>query len=124
MASPTTNLVNLERVSLVFGTTRVLDGVSIGVLAGDRIGVVGRNGGGKSTLLRVIAGSQEPDEGRVSRQGGAEGIRVGMLSQDDSLDPGHTVREAVLREPSRARVGGRRAHPRRPDRPPRRRRGA
>ena len=97
MASPTTNLVNLERVSLVFGTTRVLDGVSIGVLAGDRIGVVGRNGGGKSTLLRVIAGSQEPDEGRVSRQGGAEGIRVGMLSQDDSLDPGHTVREAVLR---------------------------
>ncbi|HEX6056412.1 MAG TPA: ABC-F family ATP-binding cassette domain-containing protein [Intrasporangium sp.] len=90
------NLVNLERVSLVFGTTRVLEGVSIGVLAGDRIGVVGRNGGGKSTLLRVIAGSQEPDEGRVSRQGGTEGIRVGMLAQDDSLDPGHTVREAVL----------------------------
>ena len=74
----------------------MLDGVSIGVLAGDRIGVVGRNGGGKSTLLRVIAGSQEPDEGRVSRQGGAEGIRIGMLAQDDSLDPGHTVREAVL----------------------------
>ena len=99
MPPPTTkpvNLVNLERVSLVFGTTRVLDGVSIGVLAGDRIGVVGRNGGGKSTLLRVIAGSQEPDEGRVSRQGGTEGIRVGMLAQDDSLDPGHTVREAVL----------------------------
>ncbi|HKX68243.1 MAG TPA: ABC-F family ATP-binding cassette domain-containing protein [Intrasporangium sp.] len=96
MPPAATNLVNLERVSLVFGTTRVLDGVSIGVLAGDRIGVVGRNGGGKSTLLRVIAGSQEPDEGRVSRQGGTEGIRVGMLSQDDSLDPGHTVREAVL----------------------------
>ncbi|WP_353510204.1 ATP-binding cassette domain-containing protein, partial [Intrasporangium sp.] len=95
-ATRAVNLVNLERVSLVFGTTRVLDGVSIGVLAGDRIGVVGRNGGGKSTLLRVIAGSQEPDEGRVSRQGGAEGIRIGMLAQDDSLDPGHTVREAVL----------------------------
>ncbi|MDC5698226.1 ATP-binding cassette domain-containing protein [Intrasporangium calvum] len=92
------NLINLERVSLVFGTTHVLDDVSIGVLSGDRIGIVGRNGGGKSTLLRVIAGSQEPDQGRVSRQGGAAGLRVGMLSQDDTLDPGHTVREAVLRD--------------------------
>ncbi|MDV3222541.1 ABC-F family ATP-binding cassette domain-containing protein [Intrasporangium sp.] len=92
------SLVNLERVSLVFGTTHVLDDVSAGVLAGDRIGIVGRNGGGKSTLLRVIAGLQEPDEGRVSRQGGTDGIRVGILSQDDSLDPGHTVREAVLRD--------------------------
>ena len=92
------NLINLERVSLVFGTSHILDDVSIGVLAGDRIGVVGRNGGGKSTLLRVIAGSQEVDDGRVSRQGGSAGIRVGMLSQDDTLDPGHTVREAVLRD--------------------------
>ncbi len=66
------------------------------MLTGDRIGVVGRNGGGKSTLLRVMAGSQEPDAGRISKQGGAEGIRIGMLAQDDALDPGWTVREAVL----------------------------
>jgi len=90
------NLINLERVSLVFGTTHVLDDVTLGILAGDRIGIVGRNGGGKSTLLRVMAGLQEPDEGRISKQGGTDGIRVGMLSQEDSLDPGHTVREAVL----------------------------
>jgi ATPase subunit of ABC transporter with duplicated ATPase domains len=92
------NLINLERVSLVFGTTHVLDDVSLGILAGDRIGVVGRNGGGKSTLLRVMAGLQEPDEGRISKQGGAEGIRIGMLSQDDALDPVWTVRQAVLKD--------------------------
>jgi ABC transport system ATP-binding/permease protein len=50
------NLVSLERVSLVFGTAHVLDDVSLGVQTGDRIGVVGVNGGGKSTLLRVMAG--------------------------------------------------------------------
>ena len=92
------NLISLERVSLVFGTTHVLDEVSVGVLTGDRIGVVGVNGGGKSTLLRVIAGLQEPDSGRVSKQGGAEGIRIGMLSQEDALDPAWTLREAVLHD--------------------------
>jgi ATPase subunit of ABC transporter with duplicated ATPase domains len=90
------NLVSLERVSLVFGTAHVLDDVSIGVLTGDRIGIVGVNGGGKSTLLRVMAGLQEPDSGRISKQGGDDGIRIGMLSQDDALDPEWTVREAVL----------------------------
>ncbi len=90
------NLISLERVSLVFGTSHVLDEVSVGVLTGDRIGVVGLNGGGKSTLLRVIGGLQEPDSGRISKQGGADGIRVGMLAQDDALDPDWTVHEAVL----------------------------
>jgi ATPase subunit of ABC transporter with duplicated ATPase domains len=82
------NLISLERVSLVFGTTHVLDDVSLGVLTGDRIGVVGVNGGGKSTLLRVMAGLQEPDSGRISKQGGADGIRIGMLAQKDTPRPG------------------------------------
>jgi ATP-binding cassette subfamily F protein uup len=90
------NLVSLERVSLVFGTAHVLDEVSLGVQTGDRIGVVGVNGGGKSTLLRVMAGLQEPDSGRITKQGGADGIRIGMLSQVDALDPSWTVHEAVL----------------------------
>jgi len=90
------NLISLERVSLVFGTTHVLDDVSLGVLTGDRIGVVGVNGGGKSTLLRVMAGLQEADSGRITKQGGQGGIRIGMLSQEDSLDPEWTIREAVL----------------------------
>ena len=87
------NLVALERASLVFGTTHVLDEVSTGVNTGQRIGVVGRNGGGKSTLMRVIAGQQVLDEGRVTRGGS---VTVGMLSQVDLLDPTHTVHEAVL----------------------------
>src|SRR6476659_2969285 len=90
------NLISLERVSLVFGTSHVLDDVSLGVLTGDRIGVVGVNGGGKSTLLRVMAGLQDADSGRITKQGGADGIRIGMLSQEDALDPEWTIREAVL----------------------------
>ena len=90
------NLVSLERVSLVFGTAHVLDEVSLGVQTGDRIGVVGVNGGGKSTLLRVMADLQEPDSGRITKQGGADGIHIGMLSQVDALDPAWTVHEAVL----------------------------
>ncbi|KRB43245.1 ABC-F family ATP-binding cassette domain-containing protein [Terrabacter sp. Root181] len=90
------NLISLERVSLVFGTSHVLDDVSLGVLTGDRIGVVGVNGGGKSTLLRVMAGLQEADSGRTTKQGGADGIRIGMLAQEDALDPEWTIREAVL----------------------------
>ncbi|MBM6402682.1 ABC-F family ATP-binding cassette domain-containing protein [Phycicoccus sp. CSK15P-2] len=87
------NLVSVERASLALGTTQVLDAVSLGVNGGDRIGVVGRNGGGKTTLLRVLAGTRVPDDGRVAR---TRGLRVGVLTQDDSLDPGSTVRTAVL----------------------------
>ncbi|HEX8971131.1 ABC-F family ATP-binding cassette domain-containing protein [Oryzihumus sp.] len=87
------NLVSVERASLALGTTLVLDVVSLGVNGGNRIGVVGRNGGGKSTLLKVLAGIQGVDEGRVTRTGD---LTVGMLSQVDTLDPDATIRQAVL----------------------------
>jgi ABC transport system ATP-binding/permease protein len=87
------NLVSVERASLALGTTHILDGVSLGVSSDTRVGVVGRNGGGKSTLLRVLAGLQSVDEGRVTRVGS---LTVGMLSQVDTLDPRATVRVAVL----------------------------
>ncbi len=87
------NLVSLERATLVFGTTHVLDDLSTGVLSGQRIGVVGRNGGGKSTLLRVLAGHQPLDSGRLARAGS---LSVGLLGQTDSLDPTDTVRAAVV----------------------------
>jgi ATPase subunit of ABC transporter with duplicated ATPase domains len=87
------SLVSVERASLALGTAQVLDGVSLGVNGGDRIGVVGRNGGGKTTLLRVLAGTREPDDGRVARTGG---LRVGVLTQDDSLDAAATVHASVL----------------------------
>ena len=87
------SLINLERVSLTFGLDPVLHDVSLGVGGGDRIGIVGRNGGGKSTLLSVLAGHREPDSGRVSRTGGTT---VGSVSQSDDLDLSRTVRENVF----------------------------
>jgi len=87
------NLVSVERASLALGTTQILEGVSLGVSSGTRVGVVGRNGGGKSTLLRVLAGLQPVDEGRITTLGS---LTVGMLTQVDTLDPGATVRKAVL----------------------------
>ena len=89
------NLVSLERVHKAYGIRPLLDDVSLGVGAGERIGVVGRNGDGKTTLLRVLAGLEAPDEGRVARN---RGLRLGFLTQGDDLDPGTTVREAVLGE--------------------------
>ncbi len=93
------NLVNLEAVSTSFGTTSVLDGVSLGVGTGDRVGVVGRNGSGKSTLLATLAGRRPPDAGRVTH---AAGLRLAVLGQLDTLDPASTVRTVV--------VGDRREH--------------
>jgi len=87
------NLVSVERASLALGTTRILDGVSLGVTSDTRIGVVGRNGDGKSTLLRVLAGLQRVDEGRVTMLGS---LTIAMLTQVDTLDPEATVRTAVL----------------------------
>ena len=61
------NLINLEAVSKSFGIKPLLESVSLGINAGERIGVVGRNGGGKSTLMKVLAGIEDPDEGRVAK---------------------------------------------------------
>ncbi|MBW4719126.1 ABC-F family ATP-binding cassette domain-containing protein [Saccharothrix obliqua] len=87
------NLVNLENVSKSFGVRPLLDGVSLGVGEGDRIGVVGLNGGGKTTLLEVLAGIAEPDDGRVSQN---RGLRMAVVTQRTELPPDSTVRNAVI----------------------------
>ncbi|MGW1742117.1 ABC-F family ATP-binding cassette domain-containing protein [Nocardia sp. NPDC001965] len=87
------NLINLEQVSKSFGVTPLLDAVSLGVHSGDRIGVVGLNGGGKTTLLEVLTGIEEPDSGRVSRVGG---LRMAVVTQRGVLPEGATVGEVVL----------------------------
>ncbi|MFC3960512.1 ABC-F family ATP-binding cassette domain-containing protein [Nocardia jiangsuensis] len=87
------NLINLEQVSKSFGITPLLDGVSLGVHAGERIGVVGLNGGGKTTLLEVLTGLEPPDAGRVSRVGG---LRIAVVTQRGVLPPGATVGSVVL----------------------------
>ena len=86
-------LIGLEKVSHEWPGKKVLGDVSLGIYEGDRIGIVGKNGDGKSTLLRLFAGSQSPDEGRVSKR---SGIAVGFLNQYDSLDDNATVRQAAL----------------------------
>ncbi|MCX0244305.1 ABC-F family ATP-binding cassette domain-containing protein [Streptomyces drozdowiczii] len=87
------NLINVEQVSKVYGTRALLDGVSLGVSEGDRIGVVGRNGDGKTTLIRMLARLEEADTGRVTHSGG---LRLGVLTQHDSLDPQATIRHEVI----------------------------
>ncbi|MFG1752835.1 ABC-F family ATP-binding cassette domain-containing protein [Streptosporangium sandarakinum] len=87
------NLVNLESVSHSYGPKPLLSDVSLGIEAGDRIGVVGRNGGGKTTLISVIAGALKPNEGRVTHN---RGLQIGVLSQGDDLDPDRPVGETVL----------------------------
>ena len=87
------NLVNLEGVGKAYGTRVLLDDVSLGVGEGDRTGVVGRNGDGKSTLLRLLTRREPPDTGRVTHAGG---LRVAQVGQRDGLDPTATVRSLVV----------------------------
>src|SRR5271166_3843799 len=85
------NLISAEKITKAFGERTLLDSVSLGVSSGDGIGVVGRNGAGKSTLLSLLAGTTEPDSGRVAR---TAGLRIGYLRQRDELSG--TVRQAVF----------------------------
>jgi len=93
------HLLGAEAIRHEFPTKTVFNGITIGVNEGDRIGIVGRNGDGKSTLLKVLAKRLQTDEGRVTYR---SGLRVGMLDQQDVLDPSMTVAQAV--------VGGREEH--------------
>ncbi|NUU07456.1 ABC-F family ATP-binding cassette domain-containing protein [Leifsonia sp. C5G2] len=87
------HLLGAEALHLEFPTRTVFDSVTLGVSEGDRIGVVGRNGDGKSTLLQLLAGRLEPDSGRVTRR---RGVTVGMLDQRDEQPPQLTVGHAIV----------------------------
>ena len=87
------HLLGGEALRLSFPTKTVFDGVTVGLDEGDRVGVVGRNGDGKSSLLALLAGRLTPDSGRVTVRGG---VRIGVLDQTDTLDPGLTVGQAVV----------------------------
>jgi ABC transport system ATP-binding/permease protein len=82
------HLLGAETVHLEYPTQVVFEAVTLGVNDGARIGIVGRNGDGKSSLLCLLTGQLQPDAGRVTRR---SGLRVGALSQADTLDPDHTV---------------------------------
>ncbi|UQX12522.1 ABC-F family ATP-binding cassette domain-containing protein [Candidatus Mycobacterium methanotrophicum] len=82
------HLLGAEAVHLEYPTQVVFESLTVGVSDGDRIGIVGRNGDGKSSLLGLLTGQVSPDAGRVTRR---SGLRVGALSQADNLDSGSTV---------------------------------
>ncbi|HIW95337.1 MAG TPA: ABC-F family ATP-binding cassette domain-containing protein [Candidatus Corynebacterium gallistercoris] len=88
-----TNLINLENVTKTYGLKTLLDGVSLGINTGDRIGVVGLNGGGKSTLLKILSRADTPDAGRVSHN---NDLRMAMVTQD-------VLRETIT-DPDKAHV--------------------
>jgi ATP-binding cassette subfamily F protein uup len=87
------HLLGAESLFLDFPTKRVFDNLTIGINEGDRIGVVGRNGDGKSTLLKLLSKRLEPNAGKVTHRGG---ITIGVLDQSDVIDPGKTIGEAVV----------------------------
>ncbi len=87
------NLVNLKSVAKSYGSRSVLHEVTLGISAGERIGVVGRNGDGKSTLLQLIAGLEHPDSGALTRAGDLD---VALLGQHDELEESQTIREELV----------------------------
>jgi ATP-binding cassette subfamily F protein uup len=89
------HLLGGENLTIAFATRTVLDGVTVGLEEGDRIGIVGRNGDGKSTLMRLLSGRQTADSGRVTVRGG---VHVGYLDQSDVLDGDNTVGFAIVGE--------------------------
>lgn len=87
------NIVNAERISKSFGTRILLDQVSCGLVEGETVGVVGRNGDGKTTLLNILTGRLEPDEGTVTHAGSAS---IGYVTQTDPVPAGATVRDIIV----------------------------
>ncbi|PPL18839.1 MULTISPECIES: ABC-F family ATP-binding cassette domain-containing protein [Microterricola] len=87
------HMLGAERLHLEFPTRVIFDEVTVGLNEGDRVGIVGRNGDGKSTLLKLLAGRMEPDGGRVTRR---RDVRLAMLDQADTVDSTLTVAQAVV----------------------------
>ena len=91
------HLLGAENVSLEFPTKKVFNGITVGVNDGDRIGIVGRNGDGKSTLLKLLAKRMQPDDGRITHR---NSLTFGLLDQADVIDPGQTIGQSVVGEVS------------------------
>src|SRR5690606_24891741 len=87
------SLITLTGVQLAFGYHALLDGADFTIAQGERIGLIGRNGAGKSSLLKILDGRLEPDDGEVMRVGG---LTVATVEQEPDLDPHATVLDCLL----------------------------
>lgn len=86
------NILNIEHINKVFGEKIIFDDVSYGIHQGDKIGIIGINGTGKTTILKIIAGLEEPDEGQVIMQ---NGLRITYLPQNPEFPPNATILDYV-----------------------------
>lgn len=82
------SIINIEHVSKVYGDKTIFEDVSFGIQEGDKIGIVGINGMGKTTLLRLVMGEEHPDAGQIVRQ---NGIKIAALSQNPEYLPDQSV---------------------------------
>ena len=87
------NIINIEHIGKVFGEKEIFADASFGVQQGDKIGIVGINGTGKSTLLRMIAGDEKPDEGQIVRQ---NGLKIAYVPQNPVFPDGADVRACAF----------------------------
>src|SRR6185369_16411500 len=85
-------LLSANGLLMAFGHQRLLDGVTLAVAAGEKVGLVGRNGSGKTSLLKLLAGTAAPDDGEITRR---RGLRIGYLPQEFELNDTKTVRENI-----------------------------
>ncbi len=87
------NIVNIEHIGKIYGDKMIFEDASFGIQEGDKIGIVGINGTGKTTLLRMVSGEENPDEGQIIRQSGK---KLAYLSQNPEYMPGQTVEEYAM----------------------------
>jgi ATP-binding cassette subfamily F protein uup len=92
MMTPGPALLSANDLALAYGHQRLLEAVTLSVAPGEKVGLVGRNGSGKTSLLRILAGHQSADAGEVDRR---RGLRIGYLPQEFELDGSRTVRENI-----------------------------
>ena len=94
-----TSYLQIENLTKSYGDRMLFDSVTFGVNQGDKIGIIAKNGTGKSTLMRIIAGKESPDSGSVTFR---SGLRVGFVGQSPEFTPGQTVLEACVHSQSDA----------------------
>ena len=92
-AKDITMLLQAENLSINFGNRQILDNVNFYLDDGDKVGVIGINGTGKSTFLKVLAGVTEADGGRITRN---PNVQISYLSQNDAMDDDHTILEHIF----------------------------